>query len=99
MESTNRIFENVENGHKCRLYTSKDRSVYHLIYEGQDEIIADGSEVNGFYLLAHTGGTIRLNNNKEIELQAGQFYNLKESEKVTHVKYTGFKKFKKSITN
>jgi hypothetical protein len=95
MERTSRTFEDVENGHICRLYTSKDRSVYHLIYEGQDEIIADGSEVNGFYLLAHTGGVIRLNNKKEVELQAGQFYNLKESEKATHIKYVGFTRFTK----
>jgi hypothetical protein len=98
MESTSRTFKDVENGHICRLYTSKDRSVYHLIYEGQDEIIADGSEVNGFYLLAHTGGIIRLNNKKELKLNAGQFYSLKESERVTHVKYVGFSRFTKSKT-
>jgi hypothetical protein len=61
MERTSRTFEDVENGHICRLYTSKDRSVYHLI----------------------------------VELQAGQFYNLKESEKATHIKYVGFTRFTK----
>lgn len=76
-------------------YTLNDRSKYHLIYEGQNEHIADGSEVNGFYLLAHTGGTIKMNTKKEVILQPMQFYNLKESEKVTHIKYNGFKKFTK----
>ena len=52
--ATQRIFTDSETGFKCRLYTSNDASKYHLIYEGQNEKIADGSEVNGFYISAHT---------------------------------------------
>ena len=87
MTPTNRIFTNVETNFKCRLYTSNESSVYHLIYEGQHEQIADGCEVNGFYLLAHTGGAIKINGKKQISLNMGEFYNLKEGETVTHVKY------------
>jgi hypothetical protein len=95
MQPTNRTFKNIENGFTCRLYTSADKSQYHLIYEGQHDKIADGSEVNGFYLLAHTGGVLKINGKKQIKLQMGEFYNLKEGEKVTHIKYTGFQKFTK----
>lgn len=95
MTPTNRIFRNVENGHECRLYTSKDNSQYHLIYEGQHDIIADGCEVNGFYLLAHTGATVKVNSKKQVKIGMGEFYNLKENEKVTHIKYTGFDRFTK----
>jgi len=96
MIPTNRIFKNCENGHKCRLYTSQDNSKYHLIYEGQDDIIANGTEVNGFYLLAHTGGNVKINGKKQVNIGMGEFYNLKQGEAVTHIKYTGFNKFTKT---
>lgn len=95
MTPTNRTFTEVGTNFNYRLYTSKESSVYHLIAEGQHEQIADGCEVNGFYLLAHTAGTIKINGKTQIKLNMGQFYNLKEGEKVTHVKYLGFDKFKK----
>lgn len=95
MQSTNRTFTDVEKGYKCRLYTSQDASTFHLIYEGQHDKIADGSEVNGFYLCAHTGVTIKINNKKIVQLDMGQFYHKKEGEVITHKKYTGFKKFTK----
>lgn len=93
MKATQRTFTDVETGHKCRLYTSADASRYHLIYEGQHQQIADGSEVNGFYIAAQTGATIRLNTKKELYVSNGQFYHLKEGEQVTHRKFIGFTKF------
>ncbi len=95
MQQTQRTYTDTETGNVCRLYTSLDGSKYHLIYEGQPAQIADGTEVNGFYIAAHTGATIRLNNKKEILVNSGQFYHLKEGEKVTHRKFTGFEKFYK----
>lgn len=95
MQPTQRTFTNVETNQTCRLYTSNDASKYHLIYEGQPKEIADGSEVNGFYLAAHTGVTIKINNKKIVFISSGQFYPLKEGEKVTHKKYVGFNKFTK----
>ena len=95
MQATKRTFTCAETNNICRLYTSNENSRYHLIYEGQHEKIADGSEVNGFYLLAHTGGTLKINNKKQVDLNMGQFYHLKEGETVTHIKYCGFNKFTK----
>jgi len=92
---TQRTYTDVETGYNCRLHTSNDASKFHLIYEGQGEKIADGSEVNGFYISAHTGAEIKLNTGKKIFVDRGNFYNLKEGEKVTHRKFIGFKKFTK----
>jgi hypothetical protein len=95
MTPTQRTYTDVETGYNCRLHTSNDLSKYHLIYEGQHDIIANGCEVNGFYISAFTPATIRLNTKKEIHLNSGQFYHLKEGEQVTHRKFMGFKKFTK----
>ena len=95
MTPTQRTFTDVESGYNCRLYTSNDASKYHLIFEGQPNIIADGCEVNGFYIAAHTGAEIKLNTGKKIFVSSGQFYNLKEGEKATHRKFIGFSKFVK----
>lgn len=95
MTPTKRIYTDVETGYQCRLYTSNDNSKFHLIYEGQPDKIADGNEVNGYYLSAHTGTTIRINCKKEIFVSSGQFYNLKEGEKITHRKFIGFPRFAK----
>ncbi len=95
MNPSNRIYTDVENGQRCRLYTSNDASKYHLIYEGQPEQIADGCEVNGFYIAAHTGAMIKTNKGKQIYVNMGQFYNLKEGEQVTHRKFTVMDKFVK----
>ena len=65
MTQTQRTFTDIETGCNYRLYTSQDASKYHLLSEGQPEIIADNCEVNGFYLAAHTGITIRIVNTKE----------------------------------
>lgn len=92
---TQRTYTDIETGYNTRLHTSNDASKYHLVYEGQPEVIADGCEVNGFYLMAHTGGEIKLNTGRRITLQMGTFYHLKEGEQVTHRKFIGFKKFSK----
>jgi len=95
MTQTQRTFTNVETNNVCRLYTSKDNSCYHLIYEGQHDKIADGSEVNGFYLAAHTSMHIKIDSKKIVYLPQGSFCNMKHGEKITHKKYTGFNKFTK----
>jgi hypothetical protein len=92
---TQRTYTDAETGYNCRLHTSNDASKFHLIYEGQGEKIADGCEVNGFYISAHTGAEIKLNTGKKIFVDRCNFYNLKEGEKVTHRKFIGFKKFTK----
>ena len=70
-------------------------SKYHLIYEGQQEKIADGSEVNGFYICAHTPVIIKTNKGNQIKLSTNNFYNLKQDEIITHKKYDGFLRFTK----
>ena len=95
MQPTQRTYTDAETGLNCRLYTSNDASKHHLIYEGQPDIIADGCEVNGFYIAAHTPATIKINGNKQVKVNTGEFYHLKENEKVTHRKFCGFSKFTK----
>lgn len=94
LQETNRIFRDVETGNKFRLYTSLDGSKYHLLSEDNSSL-ADGCEVNGFYIMMQ-GGSIRLNNGKEITLNPFQFYNLKEGEKITHTKPPYKNKFSKN---
>jgi hypothetical protein len=93
--ATQRTYTDVETGHNTRLYTSNDASKYHLIYEGQHKEIADGCEVNGFYLMAFTDGEIKLNTGRRIALNTGNFYNLKKGEKVVSRKFAGMKNFTK----
>lgn len=89
LQSTKRTYRNTETGENARLYASLDYSKFHLIYE-------DGNEVNGaFYIAAHTGAEIKLNTCKKIFVNSGEFYHLKEGEKVTHRKFIGFKRFLK----
>ena len=95
MEATQRTFTDIETGYNFRLYTSQDASQYHLIAEGQHEKIADGCEVNGFYICAHTGVTIKTNLGSIIKLSPSNFYNFKESEVITYKKFTGFSRFTK----
>lgn len=95
MEATARTYTDTETGLICRLHTSNDSSKYHLIYEGNkgENDPTDGTEVNGFYIAAHTGATIKLNTGKKIFVNSGEFYHLKEGEKATHRKFIGFKTF------
>ena len=94
MTPTNRTFIDVETGYKTRLYTSHDASKYHLIYEGQPQKIADGFEVNRWYIMT-VGGHIRLSTGKTIALKFNEFYHLKDGERITHTKIEGQKKFRK----
>ena len=95
MQPTQRTYTDAETGHNTRLYTSLDGSKFHLIYEGQHNEIADGSEVNGFYISAFTATEIKLNTGKKIFVSSGSFYHLKEGEKVTHRKFVGMGGFRK----
>lgn len=96
LNATNRTFTDIETGYKTRLYTSLDASKYHLIFEGQQEKIADGCEVNGFFAAIHSGIEIKINGSKKIYIPNGCFYNLKEGEIITHKRYDGFTKFTKA---
>lgn len=97
MQPTQRTYRNVITGYYCRLYTSQDNSKYHLIYEGNTDpsAPAEGSEVNGFYLAAHTGLTIKTNKGNQVYIPSGEFYNLQEGEHATHRRFVGFNKFSK----
>jgi hypothetical protein len=93
MERTNRKFTDIEENEVFVLYKEKNDN-YRLISDGSEKY-AKGTEVNGFYICAHCGVTIKINGKKQITLSMGTFYNLKEDEKITHKKYTGFDKFTK----
>lgn len=93
MERTNRSFKDVEDKEIFVLYTD-EKERYRLISDGSEKF-AKGTEVNGFYICAHCGVTLKINNSKIIKLDDGEFYNFKENEVVTHKKYIGFKKFTK----
>lgn len=96
MTPTKRTYTDVETGYNCRLFTSQDASKYHLIYEANGpEAPADGSEVNGFYIAAHTGATIKTNLGKQIFVNSGQFYCYKAGEQVIARKFVGFNRFTK----
>ncbi len=97
MKATNRTFTDVENGIEFRLYMHDQTHEYALIYDGgtKSTDYAKGTEINGFYISAHTDQQIKINGEKLIKLNTGQFYNMKEGEVVTHKKYAGFKRFTK----
>ena len=96
MYQTKRHFEDVETGRKFNLWMDNADN-YYLIAGPTErpEDCTEGTQVNGFYISAHTGVTIKLNGKKQILLDMGQFYNLKEGEIITHKKYTGFSRFTK----
>ncbi len=98
MNPTQRTYTDTETGDKFRLYMNSEGNKYALITDGSDnpEAPAKGSKVNGFYLCAFTGVTIKINNKKLVKMANGEFYNLKEGETVTHKKFIGFKKFTKT---
>jgi transcription-repair coupling factor (superfamily II helicase) len=75
---TNRTYTNAETGEECKLYTSADESRLHLI--GKTEIVR--------YYATQIDLTIKLNTKRIINLQRGEYYELKEGEQVTHVKYS-----------
>jgi hypothetical protein len=93
MVRTKRSFIDIEDKEVFVLYQESNDS-FRLISDGSEKY-AKGTEVNGFYICAHCGVTIKINNKKQITLPMGTFYNLKENEVITHKKYTGFDKFTK----
>jgi hypothetical protein len=94
-----RKYTDVETGEEFVLYVGETTHGFKLISQGSKEYAA-GTEVNGFYLAAFSGVTIKLNTGKQIYLSTGQFYNLKETdngviEQVISRKFDGFNKFVK----
>lgn len=92
---TQRTFEDVETGEIFALYMHPETHEYKLISDGSNKLAA-GAEVNGFYISAHSGITIKINGKRQMFIDRGQFYNLKEGETITHKKYVGFSKFTKA---
>lgn len=92
---TKRSYTNVETGELYDLWHDSNTDVYKLISPGSNNL-AKGTEANGWYLSTSFDVIIKIDRTKEIELKIGQFYNLKEGEKVTHKKYLGFKRFSKA---
>ena len=96
LQKTQRQFKDVESGYYFQLYKDNTDN-FHLIndkYQGE-EAPTIGTEVNGFFICAHCGITIKLNGKKQVKLNTGEFYNTKEGEEITHKKYIGFSKFTK----
>jgi hypothetical protein len=91
---TNRHFKNCETGDICDLWMDDITHEYKLIHQGSEQT-AKGSEVNGFYIAAHSSITIKINRKKIVSISRGEYYNLKEFEQITHKKYCGFKSFTK----
>ncbi len=96
MHQTKRSYQDVETGRKFNLWMDNADN-YHLIAGPTEkpEYCTEGTEVNGFYICAHTGVTIKINGKKIVKMDQGQFYNMKEGEVITHKKFTGFTKFTK----
>ncbi len=99
IKPTNRVYRNVLTDKPFRLWSNTDTHEFSLISVGT-ETHAKGTTVNGWYLAAHTSMHIKLNTGKIVYLPQGTFYNLVENEqgvieKVTHIKYCGFKRFTK----
>lgn len=92
---TQRAFTDVETGEIFVLYMHSETHQYKLISDGSGRL-AKGTEVNGFYIAAHSGVTVKINGKRQLFIDRGQFYNLKQGEKVTHKKYVGFTKFTKT---
>jgi len=91
---TQRTFTDIETGEIFELYMDSDTHEYFLHAEGSENL-ARGSEVNGFYICAHTSSDVKINGKKIVHLPSGSFYNLKEGEQITHRKFCGFTRFQK----
>lgn len=89
MRATERTYIDVETKILFRLYVNDETKNWSLIYDGGNSPtdLAKGSEVNGFFIAAHSGLFIKINNSKIIKLEQGEFYNLKDEETITHSKY------------
>ena len=94
LQKTQRTFVDIETKKRFSLYQDADTKELSLIYDTSKDSsdMANGTTVNGWYIAAHNAITIKLNNKKIVSLPSGYFYNLKESEEVTHKKFTGLQK-------
>ncbi len=96
MIATNRIYTDVETKHPFRLWMDNADNYYLIADKPKSEQSpAEGTQINGFYICAHTGITIKINSKKTVKLNTGEFYNMKEGEAITHKKFIGFQKFTK----
>ena len=100
LQPTNRTFRDTETGEEFTLYMHSETHEYALIKDEKSkglnpEECCLGTRINGWYLSAHSGVTIKINNKKIVKIAMGEFYNLKEDEIITHKKYNGFKRFSK----
>ena len=92
---TKRSYTNVETGETYRLFQHETTHAHKLISESEK---CGTNEVNGYYLCAFTGCTIKVKTPtgiKHVTLNMGEFYNTQEGETVTHRKFIGFTKFSK----
>jgi len=85
---TKRVYIDVETKESFNLCQHHKTQEFKLISN-------ENTIVNSCYLCACTPSTIKLNTGKIINLDNGEFYNLKEKEVVTHRKFCGFTKFTK----
>jgi hypothetical protein len=94
---TQRKFKEVDTSLIYTLYQNQNTKSYKLIFEDNKNPAdpVNGTEINGFYLTC-IGIDLKLNTGKTIKLQTNEFYNLKEGEKITHVKRVNHKKFVKA---
>ena len=101
---TQRTFRDCETQEEFRLYMHDTKHCYKLIKDVSSKNLAAGTEVNGFYIAAHTSLDLKLNTKKIVHIDRGEFYNLKQNEdgvieQPTHIKYCGFEKFTKISNN
>ena len=90
MDKTQRTYTNIETNELYSLYRNPNTDQIALVKQDNGEILREP-----FYACGFDSLTIRLNTKKEINLNSGSFYQLKEDEKVTHRKFAGFNKFSK----
>lgn len=97
MRPTQRSYSDIETNEKWN-YQVNDVTGDHCLkmVEYQGELAtALGTECHSFYACGFDSVTIKINNKKEVKLSTGDFYTIKEGEKITHKKYAGFKRFTK----
>lgn len=63
-KQTQREFTDAETGIKYSLFMHQDTHDYKLIITEKNDTLANGAEVNGFYICTHTDVQIKVNNSK-----------------------------------
>lgn len=94
MRPTQRVYTDKETNERFRLFVDDSTKDFRLLSDGS-ATHAPGTEVNGFYLCPFDACTIKLNTKRTIPLSPGEFYNLKEGERVASRKFAGFNRFSK----